>query len=87
MCMAVKNISIMDDVYRMLIAKERASESFSDLLRRTIKEKRDIMEFAGVWKNISGERIEEMKKDVKEMRKKSTNEWSRRIKRIHGDLS
>ncbi|MEK6894314.1 MAG: antitoxin VapB family protein [Nanoarchaeota archaeon] len=85
--MAVKNISIMEDVYRMLLARKKASESFSDLIRRTIKEKRDIMEFAGAWKNVSDERIEEMKTDIKEMRKKSTIEWSKRIKRLHGDLS
>ena len=77
----------MEDVYRMLLARKKASESFSDLIRRTIKEKRDIMEFAGAWKNVSDERIEEMKTDIKEMRKKSTIEWSKRIKRLHGDLS
>ncbi|MEK6915457.1 MAG: antitoxin VapB family protein [Nanoarchaeota archaeon] len=84
--MVVKNISIMEDVYRMLLARKKVNESFSDLLRRTVKEKRDIMEFAGAWKNISDERIGEMKKDISEMRKKSTIEWSNRIKRLHGNL-
>ena len=85
--MAVKNISIMEDVYMMLLARKKSSESFSDVIRRTVKEKRDIMQFAGAWKNISDERIEEMKENIKEMRKKSTVEWSKRIKRLHGDLS
>ncbi len=85
--MGVKNISIMEDVYRMLLARKKASESFSDLLRRTIRQKRDIMEFAGAWKNISNERVNEMKKNIGEMRKKSTIDWRERIKRIHGNLS
>jgi len=85
--MVVKNISIMEDVYKMLVARKKATESFSDLIRRTIKQKRDIMEFAGVWKNISDERIEKMKNEINEMKKKSTTEWSKRIKRLHGNLS
>ena len=72
MCMSVKNISIMEDVYRMLLVRKRASESFSDVLRRTMKEKRNIMEFAGAWKNIDDKTINEMKNDIKFLRKKST---------------
>ena len=51
------------------------------------KNGREIIKFVGAWKNISGERIEEMKRDISEMRKKSPIEWSKRIKRLHGDLS
>ncbi len=32
------------------------------------------MKFAGAWKNISEERINEIKKDIKELRKRSTKE-------------
>ncbi len=85
--MATKNIAIMEDVYKLLLARKRASESFSDVLRREMKSKRDIMEFAGAWKNISEEKIEEMKEDIRKMRKHATKEWSERIKRLHGDLS
>ncbi len=85
--MATKNISIMEDVYRMLLARKRASESFSDVLRREIKSKRDIMEFAGAWKNISDADAEKMKEDIRKMKKHATKEWSERIKRLHGDLS
>ena len=77
----------MEDVYRMLLARKKASESFSDVIRRTVKEKRDIMEFAGAWKNISEEEIKEMKENIKKARKKATLELSSRIKRLHGNLS
>lgn len=84
--MVVKNISIMEDVYKMLLARKRASESFSEVIRRTVKEKKDIMEFAGAWKDSGDEGAEEIKKNIKKVRKKSEAEWSKRIKRLH-DLS
>ncbi len=85
--MVVKNISIMEDVYRMLLARKKASESFSDVIRRTVKEKRDVMEFIGGWKHMSDSEAEKMKNDIKAMRKKSAEELSKRIKRLHGSLS
>jgi predicted CopG family antitoxin len=85
--MGTKTISIMDDVYGMLVARKRASESFSELLRRSVKEKSDIMEFAGAWKDVRDGRIEEMKKDIKKVKIKSSEELKKRIERLHGDLS
>ena len=76
----------MEDVYRMLLVRKRASESFSDVLRRTMKEKRNIMEFAGAWKNIDDKTINEMKNDIKFLRKKSTENLLKKTKRLHGDM-
>lgn len=45
--------------------------------------KKDIMEFVGAWKNIPDNEIEEMKENIKIMREKSTQELSKRIKRLH----
>jgi len=81
--MAVKNISIMEDVYRLLLARKKASESFSDVIRRTVKEKRDIMQFAGAWKNIPDKEIEEMKNDIKELKKRTTKNLLEKVKRMH----
>lgn len=77
----------MEDVYRMLLARKRVAESFSDLIRRTMTQKRDIMEFAGAWKNIPDKEIDEMKENIRTMRKKSGEELSKKIKRLHGNLS
>ena len=75
MGMATKNISIMDDVYKLLLVRKMASESFSDVIRRELSRKRNIMEFAGAWKNlISDKEAEEMKKDIKNLRKKTTKD-------------
>ena len=84
--MVVKNISIMEDVYKMLLARKKARESFSDVIRRTVKEKKDIMEFAGAWKDMSNKDVEEIKENIRKVRKKSSAEWTKRIKRLHGDL-
>lgn len=72
--MGTKTISIMDDVYKLLLLNKLKNESFSEVIRRNLTKKRDIMEFAGAWKNISDKRIEEMKKDVRELRRRSTEE-------------
>lgn len=59
--MATKNISIMEDVYNLLLKNRLGNESFSDIIRRRLSKKRDIMEFAGAWKDVSEEEIEDMK--------------------------
>ena len=75
MSMGTKNISIMKDVYELLLRRKTANDSFSDVIRRELKMKKSIMEFAGAWKDIvtNGE-AEKMKDDIKKLRKRSTNE-------------
>ena len=74
MCMGTKTISIMDDAYNLLLKSKHKGESFSNVIRRIITSKKDVMNFAGAWKNISNEEAEEMKKNIIKMRKKSTKE-------------
>ena len=78
--MATKNISIMSDVYELLVRKKEKNESFSDVIRRTVSKKKDIMEFAGVWKNIADKEIEEMENSINKLRKRSTKELLKRVK-------
>jgi predicted CopG family antitoxin len=72
--MVVKNISIMEDVYRLLLARKRHNESFSDVIRKTMKNKNNIMDLAGAWKNVSDEDSEKIKDEIRILRKKSTKE-------------
>ena len=51
--MATKTISIMDDVYETLKSLKAPHESFSDEIRRLIKTKGSILDFAGKWGDIS----------------------------------
>ena len=72
--MVTKNISIMEDVYKLLLMHKMKDESFSDLIRRSFKRRKDIMEFAGSWKDVSDEKIDEIKESINELRRKSTKE-------------
>jgi len=67
--MGTKTISIMDDVYGLLKAQKRDSESFSDEIRRLATEKGSILDFAGAWKDVSEEEAKKMKKNILDRRK------------------
>jgi predicted CopG family antitoxin len=72
--MGTKTISIMDDVYELLVKNRRDNESFSDVIRRALSKKKDIMKFAGIWKDMPPERIEAMKKAI-EMSRTSKRDY------------
>ena len=80
MCMGTKTISIMDDAYDLLVRNRRKGESFSSVIRRIAEKKKDIMEFAGIWKNKDDEEIEEVKENIIKFRKKATSDLLRKIK-------
>jgi len=50
-----------------------ANESFSELIRKIFR-KKDIMNFAGSWKNLSENKTKKAKKETISQRKKSTKE-------------
>ena len=80
MCMGTKTISIMNDAYNILKSRKHEHESFSDVIRKITRNKRDIMEFAGAWKNISEEDAEKMKRNISLLRKISTTELMKNLK-------
>ena len=82
MFMATKTLTIMEDVYELLVRNKKDGESFSQELRRVLPKKGDIMEFAGAWKHISDEEAEEMKKAIYQLRKNSTRSLLRRVQKL-----
>ena len=78
--MGTKTISIMNDAYKMLVSKKGKDESFSDVIRRITKKRRDIMEVAGSWSHISDEDIEEMKKNIEIIGEHATKDLMRNTK-------
>ena len=70
----------MEDAYEILSRNKAKNESFSQVIRRTMKRKKDIMEFAGAWKNISDEEAEKMKSNILKLRKNSTKELMEKYK-------
>ena len=77
--MGTKTISIMDDVYEILVKCKKPNESFSEELRRIVPKKGDIMECAGLWSHMSEEEAEDMKKTINQLRKDSYKSLLRRI--------
>ena len=44
------------------------------MAKENIKVKKDIMNFAGVWKDVGDREIENIKKSISDLKKKSTEE-------------
>lgn len=77
--MGTKTISIMDDVYEILVKHKKPKESFSEELRRLVPKKGNIMECAGAWAHMSDKEAEDMKRTIKQLRKNSYTSLLRRI--------
>ena len=72
--MGTKTISIMDDVHKLLILNRIKDESFSEIIRRNLDKKRNIMKFAGALSNLSDSDVKSIKENIKSLRAKSTKE-------------
>ena len=70
----------MEDAYKLLVRNRLGNESFSEVIRRILNKKKSIVNFAGTWKDISDEEAEEMKKNIMELRKRSTKELVQKYK-------
>ena len=64
----------MDDAYRLLRSRKKGNESFSEVIRRVFESKNDIMEFAGSLSNLNDEEADDIKKNIENIRKKSSKE-------------
>ena len=77
--MGTKTITIMDDAYKILASRKNKDESFSEVIRKIVSEKQDIMKFAGTWKNISDKEADAMKKKIASIRRKSTIDMLKKL--------
>jgi predicted CopG family antitoxin len=73
--MTTKTISIMEDAYRLLLARKRAEESFSDVIRRELSKKGRISESAGVWSDMTDEQL----RRFEDSRRKARSETRKRV--------
>ncbi|QIW23782.1 antitoxin [Sulfolobus sp. S-194] len=67
-----KTITISEEAYKLLLSEKREGESFSDVIIRLVKngKKRNIMDYAGIWANMSDEEVDKLFKDLDKMWKK-----------------
>ncbi len=83
MFMVVKTITITKEAYEALASEKKSNESFSKLILRTHKKKGSweaISKFIGAWEHIPDKVIEDMKKDIENMRKRSAKRLLERTK-------
>ena len=81
MFMVTKTLTIMEDAYEMLARRKGKEESFSDVIRRVVGKEKNIMRFAGAWKDMSDKEAERMKKHIKDLNKRATKELFQRLKK------
>jgi predicted CopG family antitoxin len=63
-----KTITISEEAYKLLLNEKRVGESFSDVIIRLIKSnKKNIMDYAGIWADISDEEVSKLFKDLEKM--------------------
>ena len=80
--MGTKTISIMDDVYELLVRYKKPDESFSEELRRLVPKKGNIMECAGLWKHMGDKEAEDIKKTIDDFGRKFTKSLLKRTSGI-----
>lgn len=73
--MGVKTITVSLEAYEALLRVKRPGESFSDVILRLVKKHKNIMDYAGLWKDVSDE---EIKKVFDEIRG-AWSKWSIRL--------
>ncbi len=83
MFMVTKTITVTEDAYKKLASNKKQGESFSELINRSFVKKgnaEELMKFAGAWKHIPDKEIEDMKKSIEGLRKRSSKRLLERIK-------
>ncbi len=66
--MALKTIAVDAEAYSILAKAKKQGESFSDVVKRTVRPRRPISDFAGAWKDMSDEEWTRVRRNLAEGR-------------------
>lgn len=69
----------MNDAYHLLAKNRIKDESFSEVIRRTFSKKGGISEFAGAWSDMSEAEANDLKENIRKIRKGIHKSLMRRI--------
>lgn len=79
--MPSKMVSLDTDAYEILKAKKRSGDSFSDVVKRELRPRRPLSQFAGIWKDLPKADVEEVKALIREGRRLDLEKQNRLLKR------
>lgn len=68
MFMSTKTITVTEESCTILSSSKKADESFSEVIKRLLTPKKDIMAYAGF---ISDDEAEDIKDSIRELRERS----------------
>ena len=78
--MASKNISITEDVYNDLLKLRKKDESFSEIIRRLVREsKKDPPKFYGILSDVDGDEMDEFDGVVERLKQNSAKTSNKKI--------
>ena len=81
--MAVKTLTIMEDIYSDLVKAKKEDESFSQLFRRLLKENRtSVDEFFGVLSDLDEKDMKKVKVGMEEFKKSADKSFNRRLREL-----
>jgi predicted CopG family antitoxin len=66
---AAKTIALDREAYGLLARAKRPGETFSDVVKRTVRPRRPLTDFAGAWKDVDPAKIAELKAWIVEGRR------------------
>ena len=66
--MATKTISILEDVYQELLKSKKNTESFSEEIRRLLKQKGALSECVGLWSWMPAQSVQNIEGSIQKRR-------------------
>ncbi len=79
--MSAKTVALDSEAYAMLAKSKRSGETFSDVVKRTLRPRRPLVDFAGIWKDIPADEMRALERWRRESRNKERESQDRLIRR------
>ena len=62
--MAAKTIALDAEAYRILARAKKPGETFSEVVKRTLRPRRPLTDFAGAWKELEKSQLRSIRKEI-----------------------
>jgi predicted CopG family antitoxin len=83
--MAVKTVRLSEDAYAVLAALKKEGESFSEVVRRLVRGRRSLLDFAGDSKDVPATKMREYVAFLELGDELSLARWKRLRRRFSGE--